>query len=86
MTAPLIELVELPCEIITTGRGKKGMSSEECGKLIVTLQPQLSGELKVRTEVFEKIDVIACPKFVWFCLMLSVIFCYKLWKYFPYLR
>lgn len=61
MTAPLIELVELPCDIIATGRGKKGMSFEECGKIIVTPQPQLPGELKVRTEVFEKIDVIACP-------------------------
>lgn len=46
------------------GRGRKGMSSEEGGNIIVVPRPQLSGDLKVRTEVFEKINCIGCPKFV----------------------
>lgn len=57
-----MELVELPCGIIAMGRGREGMSSEGGGNIIVV--PQLSGELKVRTGVFEKINCITCPKFV----------------------
>lgn len=56
--------VELPCGIIAMGRGRKGMSSEEGGNITVVPRPQLSGDLKVRTEVFEKINCIGCPKFV----------------------
>lgn len=58
-----MELVELPRGIIAMGRGRKRMSSEEGGNIIVAPRPQLSGELKVRTEVFEKINCITCPKF-----------------------
>jgi len=40
------------------------MTSEEGGNIIISPRPQISRELQVRTEVFEKMYCVACPKFV----------------------
>lgn len=81
-----MELIELPHGIIATGSKRMGMSSEKGDNVVAVPRPELSGELKTRTEVFEKIPCITWAQFVQFCLMLSVILCYKVGKYFLYLR
>lgn len=81
-----MELIELPRGVIATGSKRMGMSSEEGDNVVAVPRPELSGELKIRTQVFEKITCITWAQFVQFCLMLSVILCYKLWKYFLYVR
>lgn len=60
---------------------KKGMSFEEGGSITAEPSTELSGELLVRTEVFEKINCYL-SKVCAVLLMFSVILCYKLWKYF----
>lgn len=59
-----MELVEVPCGLIAVVKGKKGMSFEEGGSITLEPSTRLSVELWVRTEVFEKINYVTCPKFV----------------------
>lgn len=62
------------------------MSSEKCDNVIAVPGSELSGKLNIRTEVFENMACITWAQFVQFDLMLLVMLCYKLWKYFMYLR
>lgn len=72
-----MELIEVPWGIIAVSRGRKGMSSEEGGNIMVAPRTQLSGKLQVRTEVFQE-NKLYCPSKI--SVVLLDAFCHSLLK------